>query len=147
MTLQLPWEAHVETHCGQHTCDSTQFCGRYTDRAAALKRSMRQQHRAGETRFADFAGQIVPILGHAEGVALKAHVFVVVPGTSNDTCVWATRAETMPNRIGSLIAAMESFAADCRWAAVASITGARWDFLMALSFRAMLAYRQTRLSR
>jgi len=44
---------------------------------------MRQQHRASEKLFADFAGQTVPILGRDGGVVLKAHVFVAVLGASN----------------------------------------------------------------
>lgn len=76
VTLQLLWEEYVEAHPGQRTYRYTQFCQRYKDWAAALKRSMRQQHRAGEKLFADFAGQTVPILDRDGGIAFKAHVFV-----------------------------------------------------------------------
>ena len=76
MTLQLLWE-HVEAHPGQRTYRYTEFCQRYRDRAAALKRSMRQQHRVGEKLF---AGQTVPVLGRDGGVAFKAHVFSAVIG-------------------------------------------------------------------
>lgn len=109
VTLQLLWEEYVEAHPGQRTYRYTQFCQRYKDWAAALKRSMRQQHRAGEKLFADFAGQTVPILGRDGGVAFKAHVFVAVLGASNYTYACATRSETMPDWIGSLIDALEFY--------------------------------------
>jgi len=70
---------------------------------------MRQQHRAGEKLFADFAGQTVPILGRDGGVVLKAHVFVAVLGASNYTYACATRSEAMPDWIGSLIDALEFY--------------------------------------
>ncbi|HDR9504586.1 IS21 family transposase [Burkholderia pyrrocinia] len=109
VTLQLLWEEYVEAHSGQRTYRYTQFCQRYKDWAAALKRSMRQQHRAGEKLFADFAGQTVPILGRDGGVTFKAHVFVAVLGASNYTYACATRSEAMPDWIGSLIDALEFY--------------------------------------
>jgi transposase len=62
VTLQLLWEENVESHPGGRTYRYTQFCQRYKDWAQTLKRSMRQQHRAGEKLFADFAGQTMPVL-------------------------------------------------------------------------------------
>src|SRR6478736_6253433 len=62
VTLQLLWEEYVEAHLGERTYRYTQFCQRYRDWAQTLKRSMRQQHRAGEKLFADFAGHTMPIL-------------------------------------------------------------------------------------
>ncbi|KGW18106.1 sigma-70, region 4 family protein [Burkholderia pseudomallei MSHR4000] len=109
VTWQLLWEEYVEAHPDQRAYRYTQFCQRYKDWAAALKRSMRQQHRAGEKLFADFAGQTVPILGRDGGVAFKAHVFVAVLGASNYTYACATRSETMPDWIGSLIDALKFY--------------------------------------
>ncbi|VVE85937.1 transposase [Pandoraea sputorum] len=83
VTLQLLWEEYITAHPGQRTYRYTQFCQRYRDWAKMLKRSMRQQHQAGEKLFADFAGQTVPILDREGGVAFDAHIFVAVLGASN----------------------------------------------------------------
>jgi ABC-type iron transport system FetAB ATPase subunit len=55
---------------------------------------MRQQHRAGEKLFADFAGPTVPILARDGGVEFEAHVFVAVLGASN-----YKRASTSPMKL------------------------------------------------
>ncbi|MGF6727880.1 transposase [Paraburkholderia sp. GAS41] len=107
VTLQLLWEEYVGANPGQKTLRYTQFCQRYKDWAQTLKRSMPQQHYAGEKLFADFAGQTVSILDRAGGVAFKAHIFVAVLGASNYTYACATRSEATPDWIGGLIDAME----------------------------------------
>jgi transposase len=88
VTLQLLWEEYVESHPGGRTYGYTQFWRRYKDWAQTLKRSMRQQHRAGEKLFADFAGQTMPILDRAGGIAFEAHIFVAVLGASNANSVF-----------------------------------------------------------
>lgn len=109
VTLQLLWEEYVAAHPDQRTYRYTQFCQRYKDWAATLKRSMHQQHHAGEKLFADFAGPTVPILDHAGGIASKAHIFVAVLGASNYTYACATRSEATPDWIGGMIGAMEFY--------------------------------------
>jgi len=109
VTLQLLWEEYVEAHLGERTYRYTQFCQRYRDWAQTLKRSMRQQHRAGEKLFADFAGHTMPILDGRGGVAFRAHVFVAVLGASNYTYACATRSEGTHDWIGGLIGAMEFY--------------------------------------
>lgn len=109
VTLQLLWEEYVEAHLGERTYRYTQFCQRYRDWAQTLKRSMRQQHRAGEKLFADFAGHTMPILDGRGGVAFRAHVFVTVLGASNYTYACATRSEGTHDWIGGLIGAMEFY--------------------------------------
>ncbi|CAB3734616.1 hypothetical protein LMG22037_05888 [Paraburkholderia phenoliruptrix] len=109
VTLQLLWEEYVEAHPGERTYRYTQFCQRYKDWAQTLKRSMRQQHRAGEKLFADFAGHTMPILDGRGGLAFHAHVFVAVLGASNYTYACATRSEGTHDWIGGLIGAMEFY--------------------------------------
>ncbi|SAL81239.1 integrase catalytic region [Caballeronia telluris] len=109
VTLQLLWEEYVEAHLGERTYRYTQFCQRYRDWAQTLKRSMRQQHRAGEKLFADFAGHTMPILDGRGGVAFRAHVFVGVLGASNYTYACATNSEGTHDWIGGLIGAMEFY--------------------------------------
>ena len=107
VTLQLLWEEYVQGNSGLATYRYTQFCQKYKDWAKSLKRSMRQQHRAGEKLFADFAGQTVPIQAPEGGIEFQAHVFVAVLGSSNYTFACATRAETTADWIGSLCDALE----------------------------------------
>lgn len=70
---------------------------------------MRQEHRAGEKLFADFAGQTLPILDPAGGPASAAHIFVVVLGASNYTYACATRAEGTADWIRGLVGALTYF--------------------------------------
>lgn len=74
VTLQLLWEEYAEANPGQRTYRYTQFCQKYKDWAKSIKRSMRQQHRAGEKLFADFAGPTVPVLASDGGVEFAASV-------------------------------------------------------------------------
>src|SRR6266571_691891 len=85
VTLQLLWEEYVEAHGAQATYRYTQFCQHYRNHVGQLKRSMRQEHRAGEKLFADFAGQTLTILDPAGGPSAAAHIFVAVLGASNYT--------------------------------------------------------------
>jgi transposase len=109
VTLQLLWEEYLDAHAGGQTYRYTQFCQRYKDWAQTVKRSMRQQHRAGEKLFADYAGHTVPIVANDGELAYTAHVFVAVLGASNYTFACATRSESMVDWIGSLIDALEFF--------------------------------------
>jgi len=109
VTLQLLWEEYVQAHPNERTYRYTQFCRLYKEWAKTLKRSMRQQHRAGEKLFADFAGHTVSIAAFNGDVAFQAHVFVAVLGASNYTFACATRSETMVDWISSLVDAMAFF--------------------------------------
>jgi transposase len=101
VTLQLLWEEYLEANPGIPIYQYTQFCCRYRDWAATLKRSMRQQHRAGEKLFADFAGQMVPILDAEGGLAFEASIFVAVLGASNYTYACATGGRPPPTGSGN----------------------------------------------
>jgi transposase len=107
VTLQLLWEEYLAANPGVPIYQYTQFCCRYRDWAATLKRSMRQEHRAGEKLFADFAGPTVSILNPEGGVAFDASIFVAVLGASNYTYACATRGQTTADWIGGMVCAME----------------------------------------
>jgi transposase len=109
VTLMLLWEEYVAAYPGQRTYRYTQFCQRYVDWGATLKRSMRQVHRAGEKCFIDFAGQTVPIWDLAGSVVQRAHVFVAVLGASNYTFACATVSESMADWLGATSLALEFF--------------------------------------
>ena len=51
---------------------------------------MRQQHKAGEKMFVDWAGQTMPLTDPATGEIRQAQIFVAVLGFSNYLYVEAT---------------------------------------------------------
>ena len=68
---------------------------------------MRQDHRAGEKLFVDYAGHTVPVMDRTTGEIHEAQVFVAVMGASNYTYAEATWSQTLPDWIGSHIRAFE----------------------------------------
>jgi transposase len=101
VTLLLLWEEYVAEHAEARTWRYTQFCEHYKAFARRLKRSMRQQRRAGEKLFIDFAGSTVPLLDGS-----RAHVFVSALGASSYTFAGATGAERLEDWIESMIRAL-----------------------------------------
>lgn len=106
VTLQLLWEEYVDAHGWEATYRYTQFCQRYHDFHASLKRSMRQTHRAGEKLFADYAGQTLSVIDALTGEIRQANIFVAVLGASNYTYACATARQTMADWLGGLSLAM-----------------------------------------
>ena len=68
VTLQLLWAEYVARH-GEWAYRYSRFCGRYREWRARQKRSLRQQHRAGEKAFIDYCGPTVPIVDRHTGPA------------------------------------------------------------------------------
>ena len=52
--------------------------------------AMRQEHRAGERMFVDYAGQTAPVVDAETGEVRQAQVFVAVLGASSYTFAAAT---------------------------------------------------------
>lgn len=100
VTLTLLWEEYCDHYPGQGYRYS-QFCQRYRDWAATLKRSMRQTHRAGEKLFLDYAGPTLPITDSISGEVRQAQIFVAVLGTSSYTYAEATMSQSLYDWIGS----------------------------------------------
>lgn len=62
---------------------------------------MRQEHRAGEKLFVDYAGQTMEVLDGKTGEIRKAEIFVATLGASNLTYCEATWSQGLPDWIGS----------------------------------------------
>ena len=62
---------------------------------------MRQEHRAGEKLFVDYAGQTVPVIGRRTGEIRQAQIFVAVLGASSYTFAEATWSQKLPEWLGS----------------------------------------------
>ena len=61
VTLSLLWQEYKETHA--EGLQYSRFCEQYRAWAGKLDLVMRQEHRAGEKLFIDYAGQTVPVVG------------------------------------------------------------------------------------
>ena len=71
---------------------------------------MRQDHRAGEKLFVDYAGQAVPIVDRRTGeILFDAQIFVAVMGASNYSYAEATRTQTLPDWIGAHVRSFAFF--------------------------------------
>ena len=101
VTLMLLWGEYRASHEGQRTWAYTQFCGNYKVFAKTLKRSMRQQRRAGEKLFIDYAG---PTLELANGT--RAQVFVAAMASSSYTFACVTVDQSMRSWLGATARAL-----------------------------------------
>lgn len=99
VTLQLLWLEYKEQHPGGY--QYSQFCERYREFCGKLDIVMRQNHRAGEKMFVDYAGPTVPVVDATTGEVRQAQVFVAVLGASSYTYAEATFAQDLPSWIGS----------------------------------------------
>jgi transposase len=81
VTLALLWQEYKEKHPGGYRY--SWFCHLYKSWAGKLDLVLRQEHRAGEKMFVDYAGQTVPIVNRVTGEIRQAQVFVAVLGASN----------------------------------------------------------------
>ena len=83
------------------------FCARYRAWAAKVDVVMRQEHRAGEKMFVDYAGHTVPVVDRETGELREAQIFVAVLGASNYTYGEATWTQTLPDWIASHVRAFQ----------------------------------------
>ena len=70
---------------------------------------MRQEHRAGEKTFVDYAGQTVTVTDPSSGEVRQAQVFVAVLGASNYTYAEATWTQNLWDWIHAHVRAFEFF--------------------------------------
>ncbi len=85
------------------------FCEHYRAWLGKVDVVMRQDHRAGEKLFVDYAGQTVEIIDRDTGEVREAQIFVAVLGASNYTYAEATLTQTLPDWIGSHVRAFRYF--------------------------------------
>jgi transposase len=107
VTLQLLWMEYKEKHPEGY--QHSQFCELYRRWAKTLDLSLRQEYRAGEKMFIDFAGKGIPIVEPATGEITEAEVFVAVLGASNYTYAEAVASQDLPSWISAHVRAFEYF--------------------------------------
>ncbi|CAO0821837.1 hypothetical protein DFAR_2690026 [Desulfarculales bacterium] len=77
------------------------FCERYQRWPGKLELIMRQEHRAGEKTFIDYAGQPVDVVVPLTGEVRAAQIFMAGLGASNYTFAETTWTQGLPDWIGS----------------------------------------------
>ncbi|MHB8696190.1 MAG: IS21 family transposase, partial [Solirubrobacteraceae bacterium] len=107
VTLQLLWMEYKERSPAGY--QYTQFCRYYHAWRAQLDVVLRQEHRAGERCFVDFAGQTVPIVDPRSGEISQAQIFVAVLGASNFTYAEALPSQELAHWISAHVNAFEHF--------------------------------------
>jgi transposase len=107
VTLMLLWQEEAEKN--PDIFGYTRFCGLYKEWKKENKISMRQNHKAGEKGFIDYAGSTVPIHNHKTGEVSNAQIFLMVLGASDHAYVEATYTQQTRDFIGSNISAFEYF--------------------------------------
>jgi len=107
VTLQLLWQEHKLSNPDGYSY--SRFCELYQEWSAKLDVVLRQEHRAGEKLFVDYAGATVPIIDSKTGEVQDAAIFVAVLGASNYTYAEATWNQGLPSWIGSHVRALEFF--------------------------------------
>lgn len=105
VTLQLLWMEYKQRAPDGY--QYTQFVEHYRRWAGRLDVVLRQEHRAGERLFLDFAGQTLPITDPMTGGVTQAEVFVAVLGASNLTYAEAVPSQELPHWIAANVQALE----------------------------------------
>lgn len=99
VTLQLLWLEYKTVHLEGY--QYSRFCDLYRAWKGVVDPVLRQEHRAGEKVFVDYAGQTMSVVDRESGEVWEAPVFVSVLGASNYTYAEATRTQSLPDWCGS----------------------------------------------
>jgi transposase len=107
LTLQLVWEEYRETHPDGY--GYSRFCELYQRWNRNQDVVLRQEHRAGEKMFVDWAGDTVPIHNRVTGETTPASIFVAVLGASTYTFARATLGQGLAHWIDCHARAFDFF--------------------------------------
>lgn len=98
VTLQLLWVEYRKVYPNGYRY--SQYCELYRGYVKKLDPPMRQNHKAGEKLFVDYAGDTIPIVDPETGEIRQAYLFVAVLGASSYTYTEAQVSQEMPHWIG-----------------------------------------------
>ena len=107
VTLQLLWLEYKATHLDGY--QYSRFCDLFRQWRDTLDPVLRQEHKAGEKTFVDYAGQTVPVVDPETGEVREAQIFVGVLGASNFTFAEATWTQSLPDWTASHVRMFEYF--------------------------------------
>ncbi len=107
VTLRLLWLEYRAAHPEGY--QYSQYCLLYRHWRDKLDVCLRQNHRAGEKLFVDYAGQTIPVMDPATGEASNAYLFVATLGASSYTFAWASLSQDLPSWIKANVRALHFF--------------------------------------
>jgi transposase len=107
VTLQLLWEEYRAANPDGYRY--SRFCYLFQRWRAKLDVVLRQEHKAGEKMFVDWAGATIPVYDRHTGEAWQAPLFVAALGASSYTWAEATRDQQMEAWLGCHLHAFEHF--------------------------------------
>jgi transposase len=107
LTLQLVWEEYRQTHPDGYSY--SRLCELYRRWSRNQDVVLRQEHRAGEKTFVDWAGDTVPIYDRETGEPSPASIFIATLGASSYTFAHATLGQGLANWIDCHVRAFEFF--------------------------------------
>ena len=107
VTLQLLWEEYRQANRDGYRY--SRFCELYQRWRSKLDVVLRQEHKAGEKMFVDWAGATIPVYDRHSGQAWPAALFVAALGASSYTWAEATRDQQMEAWLRAHVHAFEHF--------------------------------------
>lgn len=107
LTLQLLWEEYRQKNADGYRY--SYFCELYESWRRKQELVLRQEHKAGEKMFVDWAGVTIPLHHRGTGQVGQAPLFVSVLGASSYTYAEATRDQQMESWIQAHIHALEFY--------------------------------------
>ena len=107
VTLFVLWEEYKAVH--PQGFQYSRFCDLYRAWKGKLPVWMRQEHKAGEKLFIDYAGMTMPVRDPKTGTVRQAQIFVAAMGASYYTYAEATWTQTLPDFISSHMRAFAHF--------------------------------------
>ncbi len=107
VTLQLLWEEYRQANPDGY--GYSRYCELYQRWRKKLDVVLRQEHKAGEKMFVDWAGSTIPVYDRHTGVAWQASLFVAALGASSYTWAEATRDQQMEAWLKGHVHAFEYF--------------------------------------
>jgi transposase len=109
VTLQLLWEEYRQANPDGYRY--SRFCELYQRWRSKLDVVLRQEHKAGEKMFVDWAGATIPVHDRHTGEAWRAPLFVATLGASSYTFAGCTRDQQMESWLRMHVRAFEHFGA------------------------------------
>lgn len=107
VTLQLLWQEYRQTHPDGYGYSF--FCELYREWKRKQDVVLRQEHKAGEKMFVDWAGATIPVHDRVTGKTWQASLFVAVLGASSYTYAEASCDQQMQSWIEAHVHALEFF--------------------------------------
>lgn len=107
VTLELLWQEYKTAHPDGY--QYSQFCHRYRAWRGQLDFVMRQEHRAGEKCFVDYAGMTMPVVDPKTGEVTDMQIFVAAMGASNFIFCEAQTSQKIQDWLDGHIHAFEYF--------------------------------------